>query len=68
MKDPAKRLSLKEVLEHPWITKDVKGIREARRNSMPGNAFTLFSLAQPDRAGELLKGAAELHNKGRVKY
>lgn len=47
-KDPAKRISLKEVLQHPWITQDVKGIREARRNSLPGNAFTLFSMVKPD--------------------
>lgn len=48
MKDPAKRIGLKEVLQHPWITQDVKGIREARRNSLPGDAFTLYSMVKPD--------------------
>ena len=48
VKDPAKRITLKEVLQDPWITRDVKGVREARRNSLPGDAFTLFSQVQPD--------------------
>jgi len=48
-KDPAKRIILKEVLQHPWITRDLKEIRDARRNSLPGNAFGLFSLVQPEK-------------------
>jgi len=54
VKDPSKRLTLKEVLQHPWITKDIKDIREARRMSLPGNQFELFSLVQPDTK-DLLK-------------
>ncbi len=50
VKDPAKRLTLKEVLEHPWITRDVKDVQKARRNSLPGNAFALFSQVHPDTA------------------
>lgn len=48
VKDPGKRITLKEVLQHGWITQDAKGIREARRNSLPGDAFTLFSMVRPD--------------------
>ncbi len=62
MKDPTKRLTLKEVLQHPWLTREVKGIREARRNSLPGNAFTLFSLVQPDKT-DLLKDTHKKHDK-----
>ena len=62
IKDPAKRLGLKEVLQHPWVTRDIKDIREARRNSLPGNAFTLFSLVQPDTTN-LLKEVHKKHMK-----
>eukprot|EP00831_Metopus_contortus_P001416 TRINITY_DN10507_c0_g2_i7.p1 TRINITY_DN10507_c0_g2~~TRINITY_DN10507_c0_g2_i7.p1 ORF type:complete len:113 (-),score=42.10 TRINITY_DN10507_c0_g2_i7:69-407(-) len=48
IKDPEKRMTLREVLQHPWITRDIKEVREARRNSLPGNAFELFSLVKPD--------------------
>lgn len=59
VKEPSKRLTLKEVLQHSWITRDIKDIREARRNSLPGNAFELFSLAKPE-GGDLFK---EMHKK-----
>ena len=49
IKDPAKRLTLKEVLQHPWITRDLKDIRDARRNSLPGDQFALYSLVQPEK-------------------
>lgn len=48
VKDPAKRTTLKEVLQHQWVTQDAKGVREARRNSLPGDAFTLYSMVKPD--------------------
>jgi hypothetical protein len=48
VKDPNKRITLKDVLQHPWITKDIKGIRDARRGSIPSTAFELFSLVKPD--------------------
>lgn len=35
-KDRRKRISLKEVLEHPWITKSDKNLRELRRKSADG--------------------------------
>jgi hypothetical protein len=44
VKDPVKRITLKEVLEHPWVTRDVKDIQDARRNSLPSDSFALFSL------------------------
>jgi len=53
MKDPAKRITLKEVLQDPWITHDLKGVREARRNSLPAEAFTLFSMVKPDTSNLL---------------
>ena len=55
VKEPSKRLTLKEVLQHPWITRDIKDIRDARRNSLPGTAFALFSLPQPDLLKEIQK-------------
>ncbi len=55
MKEPSKRLTLKEVLQHPWITRDIKDVRDARRNSLPANAFALYSLAQPDLLKEMQK-------------
>jgi serine/threonine protein kinase len=54
VKDPAKRLPLKDILQHPWLTKDIKDVRELRRNSLPGDAFAAFSLAHPDTT-DLLK-------------
>ena len=48
VKEPSKRITLKEVLQHPWITRDIKDVRDARRNSLPGNAFAVYSLVQPD--------------------
>ena len=47
-KDPNKRITLKEVLQHPWLTRDIKGIREARKGSIPSTAFGLYSLVKPD--------------------
>ena len=48
VKDPKKRIGLKEVLQHPWLTQGVKEISEARRNSLPGDAFELYSTVKPD--------------------
>ena len=45
---PEKRITLKEVLQHPWLTGELKDIREARRNSLPGDAFSLYSLVKPE--------------------
>lgn len=50
VKEPQKRLTLNEVLLHPWITKDLSAVREARRNSLPENAFAVYSLPQPSKA------------------
>jgi hypothetical protein len=48
MKNKDKRMTLKDVLQHPWVTKYSKDVREMRRNSLPGTAFKMFSHAQPN--------------------
>lgn len=52
MKDPNKRISLKEVLQHPWLTRDIKGVRDLRRNSLPASAFEAFTQVQPNSGKE----------------
>lgn len=46
-------MTVKEILQHPWITKESKDLREARRSSLPGDAFSLFSLVQPENTNLL---------------
>lgn len=41
-------MSLKEVLQHPWITRDLKAVSEARRHSVSISEFELYTLTQPD--------------------
>ena len=60
-KEPSKRITLKEVLQHPWLTRDIKGIRDARRGSIPATAFELYSLVKPDV--EAVKDAQSKDNK-----
>jgi len=44
VKDPDKRLTLKEILQHSWILKgESKTLSEMRKNSLPGDAFAVFS-------------------------
>ena len=48
IKDPEKRMKIKELLQHPWILKDSKAIGEKRKSSLPGQIFTAFSLTDSD--------------------
>ncbi len=41
-------MPLKEVLQHPWVTKFAKDVREMRRNSLPASAFKMFTHQQPN--------------------
>lgn len=47
-KDPAKRITLKEVLQDPWIANE--STIKARKNSSAKDAFDLYSNANPDKA------------------
>lgn len=37
MKEPAKRIDIKTVLDHKWVTMQDQGIRELRRKSQDMN-------------------------------
>jgi len=54
-KDPAKRMTVKELLEHPWTAKYTKGrVGELRNNSKEKNVST-FKLYATIEEGEILK-------------
>ena len=46
-KDRFKRISLDEVLTHPWICKRSAAIREMRRKSGDQDKFLLYTTANP---------------------
>jgi ABC-type uncharacterized transport system substrate-binding protein len=48
IKDKAKRITLREVLEHPWIEKYCSGIREVRMKAGNQSQFKVFSYQQPN--------------------
>lgn len=46
-KDPNKRMSIKEVLEHPWIKKINQKAHEMRRDSKDlGNQFKVYTMTE----------------------
>jgi len=49
-KDPKKRMTLEQVLEHPWLIKGATDIKELRRKSINDrlSKFKVFSHAEPD--------------------
>ncbi len=47
VKDKTKRLPLKQVLEHPWLTKQSQGLRDMRLRSPKIGQFKAYSHQQP---------------------
>jgi len=49
VKDPENRMTLEQVLEHPWLVKGAANIRDMRRNSLNDrlSKFKVFSHAEP---------------------
>jgi len=50
VKEPENRMTLEQVLEHPWLVKGAVHIRDLRRNSLNDrlSKFKVFSHSQPD--------------------
>lgn len=48
VKEPEKRMEIKELLQHPWILKGTKGMKKVRQNSVGGEVFAAFSLTDSD--------------------
>jgi hypothetical protein len=46
-KDPKKRLTLKELLQHPWLIVDCPEVAKLRKQATWGNEFRMFSLVTP---------------------
>ncbi len=47
IKDPEKRITLKEVLMHPWLTKDCPEVLKMRKEAKKENEFRMFTLSNP---------------------
>lgn len=41
-------MTLKEVLQHNWLTNEIRDIGKARSNSLPGDVFELYSSINPE--------------------
>jgi len=46
-KDPKKRITLNELLKHPWLTMNCKDIRIMRENATTENTFRMNTLSRP---------------------
>ena len=46
-KSPNKRITLSELLKHPWLTMNCKDIRAMRENATTENEFRMNALAKP---------------------
>ena len=44
LKDPEKRMKLKEILKHSWILMDSSSVKDIRSNSVSNDNFRAFSL------------------------
>jgi hypothetical protein len=49
-KDPIRRMTIKQVLEHPWILKyDKAKLPEKRRNSRDASQFIIYTTTENDK-------------------
>ena len=46
-KDPKKRMTLKELLKHPWLTMNCKEVRTLRENATCETTFRMNALPKP---------------------
>ena len=46
-KDPAKRISLNELLKHPWLTMNCENVRHMRELATSESIFRMNSLIEP---------------------
>ena len=46
-KDPKKRLTLKELLQHPWLVTEHSDLANLRKQATWANEFRMFSLVTP---------------------
>jgi len=51
VKAPEKRMSLKEILEHPWLTKDIEGTKKVEKV----NKFVAYTATQPSAILKLIR-------------
>ena len=55
IKKPSKRMTLNELLKHPWLTSNCESVRTMRENATSGNIFRLNSLTIPLSEDETVK-------------
>ena len=46
-KDPKKRITLKDLLQHPWLVGDCPEVAKLRKQATWTNEFRMFSLVTP---------------------
>eukprot|EP00826_Nyctotherus_ovalis_P042928 TRINITY_DN4486_c0_g2_i2.p2 TRINITY_DN4486_c0_g2~~TRINITY_DN4486_c0_g2_i2.p2 ORF type:complete len:268 (+),score=93.12 TRINITY_DN4486_c0_g2_i2:1576-2379(+) len=51
VKCPEKRMSLKEILEHPWLTQDIEGMKKVEKL----NEFVAYTAVQPSAVLKLIR-------------